>query len=289
MAIRIGTQGVDTVTGTASDDYLFGLQGDDTLYGRGGADILHGESGNDFLHGGGGDDTAVFDTSTDVIVDLGGYAYADSWGLGLDYLTGVENVTTGNGDDQITGNGSANVLKGRNGDNEIDGYSGDDVLLGGSGIDDLDGGPGDDLLSAAGGDDWLLGDAGDDVLVGGSGDDELNGDDWSSDAGPGVDLLTGGDGADTFAFHAGQSGVRLGQRDVVSDFSAAAGDKVRLHGFGDLEFVGTEAFSAADQVRYVQRAAVTFVQVSTEADAAVEMAIELTGSHALHAGDFFIF
>jgi Ca2+-binding RTX toxin-like protein len=246
MAIRIGTQGVDTVTGTASDDYLFGLQGDDTLYGRGGADILHGESGNDFLHGGGGDDTAVFDTSTDVIVDLGSYAYADSWGLGLDYLTGVENVTTGNGDDQITGNGSANVLKGRNGDNEIDGYSGDDVLLGGSGIDDLDGGPG-------------------------------------------VDLLTGGDGADTFAFHAGQSGVRLGQRDVVSDFSAAAGDKIRLHGFGDLEFVGTEAFSAADQVRYVQRAAVTFVQVSTDADAAVEMAIELTGSHALHAGDFFIF
>ena len=289
MAIKIGTFGDDTVNGTAANDYLFGLGGDDTVYGRGGNDIIHGGAGDDFLYGGRGNDTAVFDTATDVTISLLGYATADSSGLGTDYLSNIENITTGDGDDTIDGNNLANVLTAAAGNDEIDAYGGDDVLLGGTGIDDLDGGNGDDEFDGGADDDWLTGDAGNDVLNGGSGDDELNGDDWSGDAGLGVDILTGGDGADTLAFHVGQSGLKLGQRDIITDFDAGEADRIRLHGFDDLEFIGTDAFSAANQVRYVQKAAVTFVQVNSDADLIADMAIELTGSIALQASDFLFY
>lgn len=306
MALKFGTFGNDVLSGTVGDDTLQALPGDDEVRGRGGNDILfgdwgddvlwggrgndtlHGGAGNDELKGGTGNDTAAFATTNDVIVDLGGFAYADSNALGLDYLIGIENITTGAGDDTIRGNDFANVLSGADGDDELEGDGGDDALQGGAGIDDLDGGAGDDAVDGGAGNDWLLGDSGDDILVGGAGDDELNGDDWSGSAGRGVDRLTGGDGGDTFAFHIGQSGVTSGQRDVITDFDTAEGDLIRLHGFDDLEFVGNDSFSAANQVRYTQAGGKTFVHISTDADAAAEMQIEITGTVDLNAGDFIL-
>ncbi len=306
MAIKFGTFGNDLLFGTVGDDTLQALPGDDEVRGRGGNDILFGDwgddtlwggrgndtlyggPGNDVLKGGTGNDTAMFVTADDVIADLGGSAYADSNALGLDYLSGIENITTGAGDDTIRGNDFANLLSGADGDDELEGYGGNDVLLGGAGIDDLDGGAGDDVLDGGAGNDWLLGDRGDDILVGGAGDDVLNGDDWSGSAGRGVDLLTGGDGGDTFAFHIGQSGVSYGQRDVVTDFDAVEGDVIRLDGFDDLEFVGNDSFSAANQVRYTQAHGKTFVHINTDADASAEMQIVLDGIVNLTAGDFIL-
>jgi Ca2+-binding RTX toxin-like protein len=61
--------------------------------------------------------------------------------------------------------------------------------------------------------DSLAGTALSDVVEGGRGNDRLDG-------GSGNDTLTGGDGADTFILRSG------GGDDVVTDFNAAAGDRV---------------------------------------------------------------
>ena len=61
--------------------------------------------------------------------------------------------------------------------------------------------------------DSLAGSAGTDVVEGGRGNDRLDG-------GTGDDTLTGGAGADTFILRSG------GGDDIVTDFNAAAGDRV---------------------------------------------------------------
>lgn len=56
MALKRGTNGADTLSGTALDDLLEGLGGNDILRGFGGDDKILGASGNDTLIGGDGDD-----------------------------------------------------------------------------------------------------------------------------------------------------------------------------------------------------------------------------------------
>jgi Ca2+-binding RTX toxin-like protein len=51
-----GTDGMDSLTGTAVDENLFGKGGNDRLRGGGGNDCLFGGSGNDDLFGDAGDD-----------------------------------------------------------------------------------------------------------------------------------------------------------------------------------------------------------------------------------------
>jgi hypothetical protein len=97
------------------------------------------------------------------------------------------------------------------------GHEGDDKLTGGPGADWLDGNGGADTLDGGGGDDTLHGGRGDDRLIGGAGDDLLAGD-------VGEDILTGGSGADRFVLAPG------GGHDVVTDFSAAEGDRILVQG-----------------------------------------------------------
>lgn len=286
--LLIGTNGAETIIGSFGNDYLIGLGGDDTLQGGGDDDTLEGGSGDDTLYGDAGNDTAIFDTADQVSVDLYGfYGTADSWELGFDFLYGIENATTGSGDDSLGGNEAANVLDAGAGADTLYGWGGNDTLYGRAGIDDLNGGTGADRLYGGADADWLLGAEGNDRLSGGSGDDELNGDDWSGSAGLGVDRLTGGSGADTFVFRIGQSGTKFGQRDIVTDFDATEGDVVRLHDFDPLTFIGTDPFSATDQVRFHQAGGNTYVQINTDADSAVEMAIQFTGTIAFEASDFW--
>src|ERR1044071_8291294 len=77
---------------------------------------------------------------------------------------------------------------------------------------------GDDVVNGLAGDDIIFGDSGNDVLNGGPGAAVLDG-------GPGNDALTGGPGPDTFVFAPGN------RNDTISDFSAAAGDKIDLSTF----------------------------------------------------------
>ena len=123
--------------------------------------------------------------------------------------------------------------------------------------------------------DALRGEAGDDVLDGGLGADTLFG-------GAGRDVLQGGSGADAFVFAALGDLGNGSRADVVADFSTTSGDVVDLVAL-NLTFVGTAAFSGANQVRFVTGAGALFI--STDADVAEEYRITLSGVSALGADD----
>ena len=99
-----------------------------------------------------GTDTLVYDTTQAVSVNL-----LSGDATGFSFVRGVENITSGSGNDTLSGNSLANVLSGR---------SGNDILRGGFGNDDLRGGEGNDDL---------YGDQGDDLLEGGEGNDRIDG------------------------------------------------------------------------------------------------------------------
>jgi Ca2+-binding RTX toxin-like protein len=77
-------------------------------------------------------------------------------------VSGIENVTGGNGDDLLIGDNANNFLRG--------GAAGNDILLGGGGIDTLWGLAGRDFLIGGLGADNLDGGAGDDILIDGTTD-----------------------------------------------------------------------------------------------------------------------
>lgn len=83
----------------------------------------------------------------------------------------ISNLTTGSGNDTITGNDIANDLNGGAGNDYIAGGAGNDRLTGADGGDFLDGGLGDDTLLGGGGADQLRGGAGTNLLSGGAGAD----------------------------------------------------------------------------------------------------------------------
>jgi len=112
----------------------------------------------------------------------------------------ANDITTGEGDDVITGGAYIDSIAAGDGDNEISAGAGDDTVTAGAGDDTIDGGEGDDTLTT---------DKGDDVLTGGDGDDTLN-------AGRGDDVLDGGDGDDIIITGAGTDTVDGGAgNDVI--------------------------------------------------------------------------
>jgi Ca2+-binding RTX toxin-like protein len=68
MAILIGTNGNDTLNGSAGNDTLIGGGGDDTLNGGDGNDILIGGAGDDRVTGGKGTDTAFLGAGNDTFI-----------------------------------------------------------------------------------------------------------------------------------------------------------------------------------------------------------------------------
>ena len=205
---------IENLTGSAYDDSLGGDGlanvisaggGNDTISGSGGNDLLLGGGGNDSLDGGDGTDTVSFAQAfAGVTASL---TSGTATGEGNDTLTGLENITGGNGNDVLTGN---------SGDNVISGGPGNDTLSGGgsgntaSGLDTLDysnaaaavnvnlltqtaSGEGNDSVTGFTG---VIGSAFDDVLVGNSGDNTLVG-------GAGNDNIDGGAGTDFAEFVSG--------------------------------------------------------------------------------------
>jgi serralysin len=121
------------------------------------------------------------------------------------------------------------------------------------------------------------GGTGNDVLIGNQGANLLDG-------GRGADQLTGGAGADTFLFRTGDSGP--GARDFISDFVSGQ-DKISFEGFGGLSFVGNAAFSGeANELRYWNEGASTFVGIDANGDRNADFLIELSGTLALSSTDF---
>jgi serralysin len=77
----------------------------------------------------------------------------------------IENATAGEGNDTLTGNGIANILRGNAGNDRITGNAGSDQLFGGIGNDSLYGGSDNDVLNGEAGNDRMEGGDGDDTYV----------------------------------------------------------------------------------------------------------------------------
>ncbi|MGB7268768.1 MAG: calcium-binding protein [Albidovulum sp.] len=165
-----GSEGGDTLAGTADDDRLSGAGGNDIIAGYAGDDRLFGGAGHDDISGDAGDDL-------------------------LDGGDGDDTIVGGNDSDSLIGGAGDDSLAGQMGHDSILGGDGDDALIGGAGDDTLAGGAGDDALQGGDGGDVLDGGTGQDTLMGGNGDDVLTDRD-TADA-PIRDFLNGGAGNDT--------------------------------------------------------------------------------------------
>jgi Ca2+-binding RTX toxin-like protein len=312
----IGTRFDDTLIGDLNDNVLRGgVLGNDTLIGNGGNDTLVGNTGDDVLDGGGGGDTADFSgANADLVVSLLIAGAQDvGGGLGLDTLISIENLTGGNFNDVLVGNGEHNVLFGLDGDDFLSGGAGDDELDGGagsdtadyssdtagvravldahmvkgaltgtdqfSGIENIVGGSGDDKLQGDGNANVLIGNAGDDALSGKSGDDILIG-------GAGADVVSGGSGADQFVFLAGD----IAAGDIIADFHHTQFDKIDLSGVDFFNFIGTSEFSAipgAAELRYAMNedGGVT-VEGDTDHDGLANFSFTIANVSSVTAEDF---
>jgi Ca2+-binding RTX toxin-like protein len=131
------------------------------------------------------------------------------------------------------------------------------------------------------GTDTLQGDAGTDTLVGGRG----------------ADILRGGAGVDQFVLVAPADSARAAP-DRLMDFVPAQADKLDLHlldansallaGNQAFTFIGTNAFSAAGQVRYAVVGGDTRVEGDLNGDRVADFMIVLDPVVALKQEDFLL-
>lgn len=237
--------GIEELWGSELGDILIGDASANVFYGQAGDDSIEGRAGNDTLDGGSGIDTASYVSATGgVTVNL--QAGTSSGADGNDTLANFENVAGSEFDDNLTGDGAANLLYGLGGNDTLSGGSGDDTLYGGDGNDFLQGDLGEHDLTVSG-DDILYGEGGNDQLRGGLGDDQLYG-------GDGNDLLRGNGGVDYFdggandPFDDNNIGDRVGFFDRRATEGAVADLRTGIisnDGFGNVEtMVGIESLGS---------------------------------------------
>ena len=135
---RDTTTNTEALVGGSGNDELYGDGGANNIFGGGGDDTLLGGGAKDILAGGEGSDTASYaDHTAPVNVTLDA-ADNDGEAEENDDVAGdIENATGGTGDDILTGNNDANVLRGG---------GGNDMLTGRPGVDAFFGDGGDDVL-----------------------------------------------------------------------------------------------------------------------------------------------
>lgn len=263
LAIAYGVT-IENAKGGSANDRIAGNAVANSLYGNLGNDTLDGADGNDRLEGGNGDDRLI-------------------GGSGIDLLYGgFGNDTNGGGDgnDVLDGGAGADILWGGSGNDTFEAGNGTDKLFGDAGNDTLYGRDDNDSLIGGDGNDFVDGGKGQDLLYGGNGNDHIR-------SGPGADSLWGGAGKDNFVFDDNESGVGAGQRDRIFDFASGQQDRIDLALIdantataADSAFVwkGAAAITGAAQVGYYLSGGVYILRCSVDADAAVELEIQLGGT-----------
>ncbi|WP_283241376.1 M10 family metallopeptidase [Pseudomonas fluorescens] len=275
IVIELADEGIDTVnisvdytlTANVEDGQMLGnanlnLTGnalDNVLHGNSGNNILSGGLGADRMIGEGGDDIYIVDNVNDLVFESplnGGHDLIQTW---VDYglSDNVEDgVLLGNADLTLSGNNLDNVLTGNSGNNTLMGFGGTNQLFGAEGNDTLFGG-------------------------------------WGSNT------LTGGTGSDTFTFN---NWITLGpemgmgpadSQNIITDFSALDGDKIDFSGYDmdpltlgvqHMTFIGSNEFTGAGQLRFVDQ--VLLGNVS--GDLGADFQVQLLGVHTLSANDVLV-
>jgi len=298
---RIGAGRADTLQGGAGDDRIYGGAGDDSVEGEADNDALFGDAGNDALWAGDGTDTVLGGSGADRM-DGGGDAGDTLCYLGSNF--GIWVTLTANG-----------ITTGRGGDAEGDQISGFTNLIGSgrkdriamadkrdllSGLADntVYAGGGDDRVAMGGGQDTVLGGNGNDDIYGETGDDSLSGEDGNDHlvGGFGRDMLSGGAGADRFEFLTTGDSTLL-TYDVITDFSAAEGDRIDLRAIdGNAGVIGNQRFhlisgdftGIAGEVRVRDLGRDLIVSGDRNGDMVADFAFRLVSVNGLVAGDFFL-
>lgn len=261
----LGGDGNDVLEGGRGEDLLDGGAGDDTLRGQADDDVMRPGLGSDLVDGGSDSNRALYDErSADLSITLDGIANDGETGEN-DQLLRIDGITTGSGNDFISGDGGLNNFRAGAGNDTIvanggggilEGGDGSDSLLGGSGVDIIFGEAGSDFLSGGGGNDNLNDDLGSDTLIGGSGNDKLRGgrgnDTLQGDAGD--DQLDGEQGSDTL--DGGSGGDRMNGGIAPDTLRGGSGGDVLIatdFGFAGLVPAGDVLIggSGEDEVAYV--------------------------------------
>lgn len=140
-------------------------------------------------------------------LDASGASAGSGTFLSTNLSTTYPDYLGGAGQDQVYGNGMANVIVGRDGNDILYGGGGDDKMYGGAGNDVMDGGNGHNILYGSAGNDRIYGGQDGSKLIGGSGNDTIMGGAGSDliIGGTDADVMTGNGGVDTFSFAAGHS------------------------------------------------------------------------------------
>ena len=239
----------------------------------------------------------------------------------------VSTVASAN-NDALTGTAAANAISGLAGHDFIKGLAGNDTLNGNDGGDFFTGGGGNDRINGGNGIDLvnyadlatavtvdLRGDAAADTdtarrgtetdtltgiegAIGSSRNDTFLGDGGANwfQGGNGKDIFTGGAGRDLYDYNLTDASPVGANRDVITDFAHLTDDidlmgidaNTTVAGNQAFRFVGTAALSGAGQVGYFTSGGNTIIRMSTDADAASEGEIQLTGIKTLTAVDFYL-
>lgn len=307
---------IENVIGTLMDDSLTGTDGDN---------LLDGSLGTDTMIGGDGSDTYFVDSLRDFVMEASGgsvggrdlvNSFLDSYSLGA-HIEDGRIITTGAGN--LTGNVLDNVIYAGSGNNVIDGGEGIDTLsyihgvrgrvgviislavetpqissfqtTGADailGFENLTGSNADDQLSGNAGANVLDGANANDTVSGGAGNDTLIG-------GLGRNSLTGGADADVFDYNRVTDNGRFNttkdrindfiRGEDVIDFSTLDANPL-VAGNQAFTFIGSNPFSA-DATGQVRVDGI-MVYVSTDADTAAELKIEINAALPLIESDFIL-
>jgi Ca2+-binding RTX toxin-like protein len=250
--------------GGANGLYVFGDFGSGNLWtvarAAGGAQDFVNRNGQLLISGGGDIDQissfAVDGSQRLYVIGLDGDIHrlspGPTAGDGSDYLRGEEGadqIFGGFGDDDVHGNTGNDTVSGGSGADWVVGGKDNDLLFGDEGGDIVYGNLGNDTCAGGPGADIVRGGQGSDVVSGGKGNDFVSGD--LDD-----DTMSGGLGADIFNSFGG-AGL-----DLVTDFNAAEGDRVRLDP-GNTFTVSQEGADTVVNVAGGARVVLAGVQLST--------------------------
>lgn len=131
-----GTDANDLINGTDLSEIIYSGNGNDIVHAGLGDDLIVGGYGNgdDIYDGGMGQDTIKYSSAqAGILVNLSsGFATSkdrsfDS-GIGVDALSGIENIIATDNDDVIIGSAMNNVIDGNGGSDYIDGGLGSDTV-----------------------------------------------------------------------------------------------------------------------------------------------------------------